>query len=560
MLQKEFNLLREPWILVMKPDGAAEEVSLLELFRRAPEWRGLAGELPTQDVAVLRLLLAILHAVFGRYDLDGNYDPLDRNYDRLMTPTAALERWKVIWDFGEFPMRNIEDYLLHFEDRFWLFHPEHPFYQVAGMDKATDYTAAKLNGELSESGNKIRLFPQRTAGGKSRLSYSEAARWLLYINAFDDTSAKPKAKGLPSPGAGWLGKLGLIAAIGENLFQTLLLNLVFLENGEDKLWGKERPIWEQPVKEDERSEITAPDNPSELLTIQSRRLLLKREGASVIGFALLGGDFFPKENSFAEQMTVWRNAAKKKTEHLEYHPKRHDPARQIWRDFSTLIVQVEGKRRSGVVNWLARLKGDKLISWSHFCFQTTAVKYGDKDFFVDDVFSDSISLNAGLLTALGADWVNRIVDELETTDKLAQQLGRLAQNLVKAAGSADGNKQKETVMEQAYFRFDIPFRKWLAEIDPERKNDPHTVCELWWKQARRIVLNLGRELVEQAGPRAFIGRVVTENKKEQRYTSPEAFNRFLYYTSTRDALKGVRKPERSLGSSTSTRDALKGGR
>ncbi|MCL4463234.1 MAG: type I-E CRISPR-associated protein Cse1/CasA [Firmicutes bacterium] len=532
MPQKEFNLLYEPWILVMKPDGTVEEVSLLELFRRAPEWRGLAGELPTQDVAVLRLLLAILHAVFGRYDIEGSYAPPS-------SPAAALERWKAIWDFGEFPMRIIKDYLLHFEDRFWLFHPEHPFYQVAGLDNATDYTAAKLNGELSESSNKIRLFPQRTGGGKSRLRYSEAARWLLYVNAFDDTSAKPKEKGLPSPGAGWLGKLGLITAVGENFFRTLLLNLVFLKNGEDELWGKEMPIWEKPVKADERSSITMPNNPSELLSLQSRRLLLKREGCWVIGFALLGGDFFPKENAFSEQMTVWRNAAKKENDPLEYHPKRHDPARQIWRDFSTLIARGEGKHRAGVVNWLARLKADNHISRSHFRFQTAAVKYGDKDFFVDDVFSDSISLNAGLLTALGADWINRIVDELEVTEKLTQQAGRLAQNLAKAAGNADGKQQRDAAKGQAYFRLDIPFRRWLEKIDPER-GEMGSVCDLWWEQARRIVRDLGKELVEQAGTRAFVGRVLTENKKEQRYTAPEAFNRFLYYTSTRDALKGGR--------------------
>jgi CRISPR system Cascade subunit CasA len=532
MPEKEFNLLHEPWILVMKPDGVVEEVSLLELFCRAHQWRRLAGELPTQDVAVLRLLQAILHAVFGRYDIGGNHAPPS-------SPTAALNRWKSVWDLGEFPMGIINDYLLVFMDRFWLFHPEHPFYQVAGLDKATGYSAAKLNGELSESNNKIRLFPQRTGEGKGRLSYAEAARWLLYVNGFDDTSAKPKEKGLPSPGAGWLGKLGLITAVGDNLFQTLLLNLVLLKDDKDELWGMEFPIWEQPVKTGERIEITMPGNPSELLTLQSRRLLLTREGDSVIGYALLGGDFFPKENALAEQMTVWRNTAKKETDPPEYQPKRHDPARQIWRDFSTLVVQGEGVRRSGVVNWLARLKADNLLSRSHFSFQTAAVKYGDKDFFVDDIFSDSISLNAGLLTSLGVDWVNRIIEELENTEKLVQQVGRLAQNLAKAAGNDDGRKQKEAAKEQAYFRLDIPFRKWLEEIDPEM-DEMITVFDQWWEQAKRIVLDLGKELVEQAGPRAFVGRVITENKREQRYTAPEAFNRFLYYTSTRGALKGGR--------------------
>ncbi len=551
MSKKEFNLLDEPWIQVMDADGALREVSLLELFRSAPQWRRLAGELPTQDVAVLRLLLTILHAVFGRYDLDGNYAPPS-------SPAAAQNRWKALWDLGEFPVKIIEDYLLHFKDRFWLFHPQHPFYQVAGLDRATDYTAAKLNGELSESGNKTRLFPQRSGGGKGKLRYSEAARWLLYVNAFDDTSAKPKEKGLPSPGAGWLGKLGLITAVGDNLFQTLLLNLVFLKDGGDELWGTEMPIWEQSVKAGERTKITIPDNPSELLTLQSRRLLLSREADSVIGYALLGGDFFPEENALAEQMTVWRNAAKKETALPEYQPKRHNPARQIWRDFSTLIAPGEGRHRSGVVSWLARLKAENLIPRPHFCFQTAAVKYGDKDFFIDDVFSDSISLNAGLLTALGADWVNRIIEELETTEKLTRQAGRLAQNLAKAAGNADGNKQKEAAIEQAYFRLDMPFRKWLEEIDPVR-DEMVTVCDQWWEQAKSIVRGLGKEIVEQAGPQAFVGRTIRENKKEQRYTTPEAFNQFLYYTSTRDALKGDVASWRSATKKPSTRNALKGG-
>ncbi len=94
-------------------------------------------------------------------------------------------------------------------------------------------------------------------------------------------------------------------------------------------------------------------------------------------------------------------------------------------------------------------------------------------------------------------------------------------------------------MEQAFFRLDIPFRSWLEKIDPE-KDEMGIVCDQWWEQAKSIVRILGRELVEQAGVRAIVGRVVTENKKQQRYTAPEAFNRFLYYTSTRDLLKGGR--------------------
>ena len=42
-MEKEFCLLYEPWIRVMKMDGETIEVSLLDVFRYAPELLRLAG-------------------------------------------------------------------------------------------------------------------------------------------------------------------------------------------------------------------------------------------------------------------------------------------------------------------------------------------------------------------------------------------------------------------------------------------------------------------------------------------------------------------------------------
>lgn len=537
MSEREFNLLYEPWIKVLRSDGTIEEVSLLKVFKSAHLWQGLAGELPTQDVAIMRLLLAILHAVYERSDLDGTLS-------RLSSPEKALMRWKNLWDRRSFPMEVIEKYLLHYEDRFWLFHKAHPFYQVRELDKATSYNASKLNGELSESNNKIRLFPQRTGDSKEALSYSEAARWLLHINAFDDTSAKPSQSGLPSPGVGWLGKLGIITAVGTNLFETLLLNLIFLKDGRDELWGDGRPIWElKEVKSAERSEITMPNNLASLYTLQSRRLKLISKNKKVTNYILLGGDFFSKENSIAEQMTLWRNAAKKEGAPPEYHPRRHDPSHQLWRDFSVMVGLSDSTRKPGIVGWLGRLKSEGLISQSKFRFKIVSCKYGDKDFFIDDVFSDSIAFNSNLLTKLGEEWVVRIIEEINITEKLSEQVGYLAQDLAKASGNADGLDRRNITKEQAFYRLDVPFRRWLESIDPIKDTDnKEDKCEQWWQQARSIVRELGKEIVNQSGTNAFIGRVVEEKsqgkKIMRRYTAPEAYNRFLYKTSTRKTLFG----------------------
>ncbi len=68
-----FNLLEEDWIAVMTDNkGTVEEVSLIDLFKNAHNYLGLAGDMPAQDFAVLRILLAVLHTVFSRFDDEGD--------------------------------------------------------------------------------------------------------------------------------------------------------------------------------------------------------------------------------------------------------------------------------------------------------------------------------------------------------------------------------------------------------------------------------------------------------------------------------------------------------
>ena len=125
MKEVEFNLLDEPWVRVLCADCTVREVSLTEALLHAHEYKGLAGELPTQDVAVLRLLLAVLHTVFSRVDAKGKM----RRSAQERSPT-----WR--WTLGEpvalkhFPVQPITAYLEKWHERFWLFHPERPFWQV----------------------------------------------------------------------------------------------------------------------------------------------------------------------------------------------------------------------------------------------------------------------------------------------------------------------------------------------------------------------------------------------------------------------------------------------
>jgi CRISPR system Cascade subunit CasA len=524
MADKEFNLLCERWILVLNMEGEVEEISLLDFFRRAHKLKSLAGELATQDVAVLRLLLSVVYAVFTRVDADGKPSPLNN-------VGQALERWQQLWNLGKFPCKAVEKYLKYYEERFYLFHPERPFYQVPALTKGTEYSAAKLMGDLSESGNKGRLFSIRTGKGKECVGKAEAARWLLYLNAFDDTSSKPskRGEGMYPVGAGWLGKLGLVFAVGFNMFETLLLNFVLLDENE-QLFGEGKAVWERDkAMEEERVKIIAPGSLLELLTLQSRRIQLEKtaDGECVGGYKLLGGDGFEKEDAVIEQMTLWYT--KKEKSRIVFFPKRHDPARFLWRDFPALTVKNSESRQPGVVHWLAVLQSKKLIDRKLASFQTASIKYGDKDFFVDDVFSDSITLNAGLLAEISAEYIVRIVGVLDKTDKCVRALGFLAGNIAEAAGGSDekntaGAKMK--AREQAYFALDRPFREWLAGIEPE-KGDIDKEAADWLKKMQEIVVGQGRLLVEDAGEKSFTGRYKEIKGKQVVQAAAKEFLNFM---------------------------------
>ena len=523
MNEIEFNLIDEPWIRVMDSNCNISEVSLKDAILNAHNYKSLSGELPTQDIAVMRLMLAVLHTVYSRADENGNECPLEDNEEE------AVDRWKALWKKGRFSEKAIDDYFEKWHERFWLFHPERPFGQVAGLTIGTDYDAPKLNGEISESSNKVRFFSMYSGNEKSSLTYPQAARWLLYLNAYDDTSSKPTKEGkakaggsLPSPGVGWLGKLGLIYITGNNLFETLMLNLILVN--ENKVQENQNPLWEQEkVSDAERTEIALPYDLAALYTLQSRRILLIRKDNKVVSYKLLGGDFFEKENAFFEPMTVWSSPKK---DNGVSSPKRHDSSKQMWREFSVLFEEKENKQ-AGVVRWFKNyLQGKNLIPRS-FLLKTsiTSVEYGDKDFFVKNVFSDSLTMHAELLSEIGANWRAKIETEIDRCGKLANAIAYLAQNLYVASGGSDSKKDKHfseipnVVKSQLYHRFDLPFREWLRSIDPlDDEKQKYDKQLKWQSTARRITELYAQELVSETADTAIIGH----KEGDIIYSSPKA--------------------------------------
>lgn len=545
MEQMEFNLLDEPWIRVMTEDCTVVERSLMQVLLNSHQYQRLAGELPTQDVALLRLLLAILQTVFYRVDPEGEDDPIE---DRA----AAIRRWQALWNAGRFPVQPIRTYLETWKDRFWLFHPEHPFYQVPAAAVGTKFKASKLNGELSESAHKMRLFPLRDGEEKETLSYAEAARWLVTLIGFDDSASTKKETGT---GTGWLGDRVNVYAIGENLFETLMLNLVFLKDGR-YVWAENMPAWEQPTMTTaKKREIPLPDNQAELLTLQSCRLILSREENRVTGFSSTGGDFFGKEgrvNAFSEQMTLWRAGKTPKNAVPQFVPAFVDPWRQMWRDFEVILGRREDTHIPGVVAWLTELRRKNVIPRKYVHIASVGVTYDSKKGSIADIISDHLDFQMSLLDATGELWIVLVGGEIHLIDKVARALGALAEGLYLAqGGQLDGagkkarQSQRDEGMRLLYAAVDLPFREWLAHIGAQHGDDENARAQeqqCWRSIVFRIADNLGREMVRDAGTAAFTGRWIVNEMAETNgrffsktngeqksvfYSSPTEYNRYL---------------------------------
>ena len=530
MNEIEFNLVDETWIRVMAGDCSIKELSLKDTLTEAHNFKGLAGEMEPQNVALLRLLIAIVHTVFSRVDTEGNNSPAEDE-------KTALERWNQLMRRGCFPRKPVLDYLETWHDRFWLFHPKRPFNQAASANNGTENTAAKLNGEVSESNNKARLFSFLTGKGKQGMSFAESARWLLFLNGFDDCAAKQrdKSSGSRSMTVAWLGKLGIVYAVGSSLFETIMLNMPMLVNGE-KIWDEDdKPNWEEEDPcEEERRTIEMPQDLASLMTLQSRRLLLIRNNDMVTGYKVLGGDAFSEQNALNEPMTLWRYREDNKTQISYYQPMRHERNRQIWREFGAIVNTGNNQQRPGIVSWCSRLQRDgffpkeKLIT-----FRIVSVRYdSSQSSSITDAFSDVLSFHANLLVDAGQEWIREINHQIDLVEKAATEIGGLQVNLGKACGQKEDSlwDSASSAKEQYYLGIDAPFREWLLGLDPDQDADAREQLITQWQSVSRMTaLSIGRQLVIEKGDAAYIGRKVNENKKVRHYSSPEAFRWFKYH-------------------------------
>lgn len=500
-----FNLIDQPWLIARTSDGDSVELSLTDVFRRAHEVAGLVGDVPTQVFALTRMLLAVLHgAVDGPRDAD---------------------HWEELWSENELPHDDVHAYLERHRGRFDLFDAVTPFLQVADL-RTQKGEVSELNKLIADMPNGHPFFTTRL-GGQVRLSFAEAARWVVHCHAFDPSGIKSGAvgddrvksgKGYPI-GTGWAGYLGGVLPEGPTLRDTLLLNLIPAET-EAKLSSLGIPAWERaPVGPHEDDLSDRPAGRTDLYTWQSRRLRLVREDNRVTGVLICNGDrITPQDKHDLEPHSGWRRSKaqeKKLRKELVYMPREHDPEKAVWRGLQAMLPGAVD-RQSGeaqqfvvplVLEWIAEVEN---VVGSDFPvrLRTIGMTYGGQSATTADILDDVLSLRVVLLRAQNAQLAKTAVSCVRVAEEAAQALGRLAENLATAAGAGkeerDGPRTRAT--ELAYAELDPLFRAWLRDLHSD--TDPLVAATEWHQTADRAVRASGADLLRQAPMKAWSGRVV----------------------------------------------------
>ncbi|MFD5425583.1 type I-E CRISPR-associated protein Cse1/CasA [Streptomyces sp. NPDC127084] len=520
-----FDLTCEPWIPVIRRDDRQGELSLCDVFAQASGLARIVGDLPTQEFALLRLLLAIAHDA-----LDGPQD---------------ADQWAEWWE-DERCFDTVPDYLEDHRDRFDLLCPDVPFYQVGGLRTSRD-EVFPLNRIVADVPNGEPFFTSRMPS-VVRLGFAEAARWVVHAHAYDTSGIKTgvvgdsRAKnGKAYPlGVGWAGNLGGVFVEGDTLRETLLLNMVARHTNRHHSDPDDRPAWRRepcgPGPAPERRPVGVRD----LYTWQGRRLRLHFDGAGVHGVVLTYGDPLPLPNLHErEPMTVWRRSKaqeKKLGEPQVYMPKEHKPERAVWRGLSSLLAErptasqtteAAPELGAGVLEWIAQLATAEgiLPRGTRFRARIVGAAYGTQQSVIDEIVDDRLSMAVVLLNRRDPWYAQQAIRAVADADEAVTVLGDLAVDLARATG-ADTEGPRRRAYERGYGALDAPYRSWLEKLGGATDPDRHR--SQWRSDAHRIIRRIGEQLIADAGNAAWQGRTINTGKGDLWLNSAYAERSFRF--------------------------------
>lgn len=459
-----FDLTTQPWLPCIDQDSQPVELSLRDALVRAHQLREMGGESPLVTAALHRLLLAVLHRVFG----PGGYDA-----------------WYALWQAGGFDAEALDAYLNQWRERFDLFHPTRPFYQAAD-ERVKPKSLTSLVHDFA-SGNNATLFDHHTDELGVTLTLPQAARFLVVAQAFGLAGLS----GLPQKFTDGPCARGMIFLVqGDTLFETLTLNLLRYD-GENPLprWPDDRPAWE--MEDPYQDNRATPRGYLDYLTWQNRRILLlpeeSEEGVVIREMTMAPG--LRLAEGIPDPMKPYRRDEKR-----GLLPLRFNEDRALWRDSATLFqLDTATAYAPRVFAWLAELIDEGYLPRG--TRRTLALGMANDQAKVEFYRTEHLPLPLAYLS--NQQLVNVLRDDvLGLAENVARQLWGAARTMATyvLAPQADSESahqpEREDLdrvmapwgVERRYWgRLDTPFRFALEEL-PEKSEQ---TLSAWQQTLRR---------------------------------------------------------------------------
>jgi CRISPR system Cascade subunit CasA len=465
-----FNLAREPFIPCVLADGSTAEYGLGHALVNAHKISEVRDQSPLVTIALYRLCLPVLH----------------RCYEG---PKNAADRI-AIWKSGRFDADRITAYLDRL-DRFDLFHPKYPFFQVAGFTTKQPSGINRLAQELSRGNNAV-LFDHTGDDPPPAFTPAQAARLVIAEQAFalgggkSDTGNTTHAPLVPG---------AVVLARGNNLFETLWLNLtIFTQKEPVASLADDAPVWERAPAEPHK-QPSRPRGYLDLLTWQPRTLRLHPEEVNgqtmVQRVSYAQGRKLETSAGFYDPMVAYSRSKQEGD-----RPIRLVENRDLWRDSAALFQFSEANQFKGPTT-LHTLGNSDLrqilprtaryrVSIFGLCTDKAKVSlWRHETLPLPLAYLDSPSLAEGLQHAL------------TVTESVAREALRPAAWAAAAArltGNADMKPDKDRVAQLVdsfapdrlyWSRLEAPFREFLIALAAEGADLEACLSRWYWDTLHR---------------------------------------------------------------------------
>lgn len=306
-----YNLIDQPFLPVVDLNGRPLLVSIRQALLEAQNLQRISATYPHTNAAIYRILLSILHRVFGPPD---------------------LHAWQELWEQKAFAPQPIEDYLQTWYKRFDLFDTDHPFFQNRHPD-----VEIKPHHELTylvAGGDGDTLFDHRLESDTSGISPAEAALALITAQSFGLAGLCHPQKKLNYTDAP-CARAAVFLLQGNNLFESLMLNLVTYKKDVPLPWqakAPDLPAWEMdnPLL----PERTTPLGYLDFLTWQNRRIQLfpEHRNNQLVVTSVTNAPGLVLQSEFENPHHHYRLNEKEGKK-----PLRFTESRALWRDSSALL-------------------------------------------------------------------------------------------------------------------------------------------------------------------------------------------------------------------------------